>query len=142
MKNLDLKEGGPGALPVVHVLDLVSQLPGFEKLHQGKPLTFQWAFHLALLVDRLDEGHYAAVWREDVINAFIAFRQEVANAQLHYRQTHESLAHHERFGRLLSGSGSDTADVIRLRSCSRSCFPESKSNRSTRIDASTPLKGK
>lgn len=78
-------------------------------------MSFQWAFHLALLVDSLDEGHYAAVWREDVISAFIAFRQAVANAQLHYRETHESLPHHERFGRLLSGSGSDTADVIRIR---------------------------
>jgi len=115
MDNLDLEEGDPGALRVVHVLDLVSQLPGFETLREGPRMSFQWAFHLALLVDSLDEGHYAAVWREDVISAFIAFRQAVANAQLHYRGTHESLPHHERFGRLLSGSGSDTADVIRIR---------------------------
>ncbi len=78
-------------------------------------MSFQWAFHLALLVDSLNEGRYAAIWREDVVRAFLAFKQEVANAQLHYRETHESRPHHERFGRLLSGSGSDTADVIRVR---------------------------
>ena len=78
-------------------------------------MSFQWAFHLALLVDSLNEGKYAAVWRDDAVRAFLAFKQEVANAQLHYRETHESRPHHERFGRLLSGSGSDTADVIRVR---------------------------
>jgi 5-methylcytosine-specific restriction endonuclease McrA len=113
-ENLELTEGDPGALRVVRVLDLVAQLPGFETLREGRP-SFQWAFHLALLVDSLDEGNYAAVWHEDVVSAFIAFRQDVANAQLHYRQNHESLPFHERFGRLLSGSGSDTADVIRVR---------------------------
>lgn len=114
MENLVLREGDPGALRVVRVLDLAAQLPGFESLREGR-MSSQWAFHLALLVDSLDEGNYAAVWREDVMSAFSAFKQEVANAQLHYRQTHESLPHHERFGRLLSGSGSDTADVIRIR---------------------------
>ena len=115
MENLDLDENDACALRVVHVLDLIAQLPGFESLKEGKPITSQWAFHLALLVDSLDQGNYAKVWREDVISAFVAFRQDVANAQLHYRETHESLPHHERFGRLLSGSGSDTADVIRMR---------------------------
>ena len=115
MENLDLAEGEPGALRVVRVLDLASQLPGFESLREGPRMSFQWAFHLALLVDSLDEGHYSAVWREDVISAFIAFKQEVANAKLHHRETLVSLPHHERFGRLLSGSGSDTADVIRMR---------------------------
>jgi hypothetical protein len=115
MENLILEEGDPGAMRVVQVLDLVAQLPGFESLREGRPMSFQWAFHLALLVDSLNEGTFASVWREDVVSAFIAFKQAVANAQLHYRQTHESLPHHERFGRLLSGSGSDTADVIRIR---------------------------
>ncbi len=52
---------------------------------------------------------------EDVVNAFFSFKEAVASAQLHYRQTHESRPHYERFGRLLSGSGSDTAEVIRIR---------------------------
>ena len=104
MENLLLPEGDPGALRVVQVLDRVAQLNGFESLREGRPMSFQWAFHLALLVDSLEEGNYVAVWREDVIGAFIAFKQEVANAQLHYRQTHESRPHHERFGRLLSAS--------------------------------------
>ena len=115
LENLVLEEGEPGALRVVRVLDLVAQLPQFESLREGRPMSFQWAFHLALLVDSLNEGKYAAVWREDVVGAFLAFKQEVATAQLHYRETHESRPHHERFGRLLSGSGSDTADVIRVR---------------------------
>ncbi len=113
--NLDLKDDDAGAMRVIHVLDLVPQLPGFENLREGRALSFQWAFHLALLVDALDEGNYATVWREDVVSAFIAFKQAVADAQLHYRQNHESRPHHERFARLLSGSGSDTAEVIRNR---------------------------
>jgi len=88
MQNLVLEEGDPGAQRVIHVLDLVAQLPGFERLREGRPMSFQWAFHLALLVDSLNEGNFAAVWREDVVNAFIEFKQAVANAQLHYRQTH------------------------------------------------------
>ena len=115
MENLDLPEDDPGALRVVRMLDLVAQLQGFENLREGTPMPFQMAFHLALLVDSLDQGHYSPVWREDVVSAFIEFKEEVANARLHYRQTHESLPHYERFGRLLSGSGSDTADVIRMR---------------------------
>lgn len=115
LENLVLEDGDPGALRVLQVLDLVAQLPGFENLREGRPLSFQWAFHLALLVDSLNEGKYAAIWRDDVVQAFLAFRQEVANAQLHYRETHESRPHYDRFSRLLSGSGSDTADVIRVR---------------------------
>ncbi len=115
LENLVLAGEDPGALRVVQVLDLVVQLPGFESFREGRPLSFQWAFHLALLVDSLNEGRYANLWREDVVRAFLEFRQEVANAQLHYRETHDSRPHYERFGRLLSGSGSDTADVIRVR---------------------------
>jgi hypothetical protein len=114
-ENLDLSEGDPGALRVIRVLDRIAQLPGFEKLREGKPMPFQMAFHLTLLVDSLDEGNYTTVWSEDVVNAFIAFQKDLASARLHYRNTHESLLHYERFGRLLSGSGSDTADVIRAR---------------------------
>ncbi len=115
MENLDLGEGDPGARRVVHLLDLVAQLPGFESLREGTPMSFQMAFHLALLVDSLHEGNYVPIWREDVVSALVSFKQEVASARLHYRQNHESLPHYERFGRLLSGSGSDTADVIRIR---------------------------
>ena len=115
LENLVLKEEDSAALRVVQVLDLVAQLPNFEDLREGRPLSFQWAFHLALLVDSLNEGKYAAIWRNNVVHAFLAFRQEVTKAQLHYRETHESLPHYERFSRLLSGSGSDTADVIRIR---------------------------
>lgn len=115
LENLVLDDDDPAALRVVQVLDLVAQLPGFEKLREGRPMSFQWAFHLALLVDSLNEGKYSSVWREDVVNAFISFKQDVASAQQHYRDTHESLPHYDRFGRLLSGSGSDTAEVIRIR---------------------------
>ena len=115
LDNLVLEDGDRAALRVVQVLDLVAQLPGFETLREGRPMSFQWAFHLALMVDSLNEGRYSPAWREDVVGAFLAFKQEVADAQLHYRETHESRPHYERFGRLLSGSGSDTADVIRIR---------------------------
>ena len=115
LENLVLEQDDAGALRVVKVLDIVAQLPGFESLREGRPMSFQWAFHLALLVDSLNEGKYSTIWRDDVVTAFLAFRQEVANAQLHYRETHESRPHYDRFSRLLSGSGSDTADVIRIR---------------------------
>jgi hypothetical protein len=115
MENLDLPDENPGALRVVRMLDLVAQLQGFESLREGSPMPFQMAFHLALLVDSLDQGNYSPAWRQDVVSAFVSFKEEVASARLHYRQTHESLPHYERFGRLLSGSGSDTADVIRMR---------------------------
>jgi hypothetical protein len=114
--NLELNEkDDPGALRVIHVLDLVAQLPGFESLLEGPRIKFQWAFHLALLVDSLEEGLYAPTWRQRVIPAFTEFKQDVAQAKLHYSQTHELRPHHERFGRLLGGSGSDTAEVIRMR---------------------------
>ena len=115
IENLVLPEGDPGAMRVVQVLDRVAQLPGFELLKEGRPMSFLWAFHLALLVDSLEEGGFASVWRESVVSAFLAFKKEVADAQLHYRESHESLPHYERFGRLLAGSGSDTAEVIRIR---------------------------
>jgi len=110
-----LKDSDPGAQRVVHVLDLVAQLPGFETLTDGSPMTFQLAFHLALLVDSLDQGNYSRVWLEDVVNAFVKFKEDMASARHHYRQTHDFLPHYEHFSRLLSGSGSDTADVIRMR---------------------------
>lgn len=115
MENLDLSEGDPSAVRVIRVLDRVAELPGIEQLREGRPMSFQMASHLALLVDALDKGNYTGVWREDVVSAFIEFQKDVARARLHYRETHESLPHYERFARLLSGSGSDTADVIRAR---------------------------
>lgn len=115
IENLVLQKDDPGEMRVIQILDRVAQLPGFDSLREGRPMPFAWAFHLALLVDSLEEGKYAKVWREDVVRAFMRFKQDVADAQLHYRQTHESLPHYDRFGRLLSGSGSDTAEVIRIR---------------------------
>jgi hypothetical protein len=114
-ENLELNEQDPAAQRVIRVLDTVAQLPGFESLREGPRMSFQWAFHLALLVDSLIGGNYAPAWRNDVINAFMAFRAEVAQAHLHHKETKESLPHYERFGRLLSGSGSDTANIIRDR---------------------------
>jgi hypothetical protein len=115
LENLLMDKDDPAALRVVRILELVAALPGFERLKAGRPMSFQWAFHLVMLVDSLDAGRYASNWREDVIDAFLNFRQEVATAQLRYRETRESLPHYDRFGRLLSGSGSDTAEVIRVR---------------------------
>ena len=78
-------------------------------------MSFQMAFHFALLVDTLDQGNYTNEWKQTVVDAFLTFKQEVASARQHHRENHDSLPHHERFGRLLSGSGSDTAEIIRLR---------------------------
>jgi hypothetical protein len=114
-ENLDMPEGDPGALRVLRALDCIPKLRGFDDLRDGKKLSFQMAFHLALLVDSLDEGNYVNVWREDAIKAFLEFQAELATARVHYKQNKESLPHYERFARLLGGSGSDTAEIIRLR---------------------------
>ncbi len=114
-ENLELNDQDQAAHRVIRVLDTAVQLPGFESLREGPRMTFQWAFHLAVLVDSLMGGNYTPTWRSDVVNAFIGFRAKVAEAKLHHKKTKESLPHHERFGRLLGGSGSDTADVIRDR---------------------------
>jgi hypothetical protein len=115
MENLELRGDDAAAQRVEAVLDLAAGLPEFERLREGRALSFQWAFHLALLVDALAEGDYTANWRQGVVDAFLGFKQAVSEAQLHYRATKEMRPHYARFGRLLSGSGSDTADIIRSR---------------------------
>jgi hypothetical protein len=78
-------------------------------------MSFQMAFHFALLVDSLDQGNYVSTWKSTVVSLFTEFKRAVSEARLQHRQSDDLLPHHERFGRLLSGSGSDTADVIRIR---------------------------
>ena len=115
LDNLDLPRDDAGALRVVGLLDRIVDLPKFASLKEGGPMTFQMAFHFALLVDALDQGNYTNDWKQSIVEAFLSFKQEVTAARLHHRETRESLPHYERFGRLLSGSGSDTAEVIRIR---------------------------
>lgn len=114
-ENLDLREDDPARDRVLRTLNSVAQLPSFENLLIGKPMPFSTALHLALLVDSLNSGNYVSAWRQDVVDAVLKFQEDVATARLHYKNTGESLPHYERFARLLSGSGSDTADVIRSR---------------------------
>lgn len=115
LDNLDLPSDDLGAMRVVSLLDRIVDLPKFASLKEGGPMTFQLAFHFAVLVDALDQGLYTNDWKQSIVEAFLSFKQEVAAARLHHRETRESLPHYERFGRLLSGSGSDTAEVIRIR---------------------------
>jgi hypothetical protein len=115
LDNLDLPPDDAGALRVVQLLDRIVDLPNFAGLTEGGPITFQMAFHFALLVDALDQGNYTNEWKSSVVEAFLAFKAQVAAARLHHRETRESPPHHEKFGQLLSGSGSDTAELIRLR---------------------------
>ena len=115
LDNLDLPQNDLGAMRVVHLLDLIVDIPKFASLKEGGPMTFQLAFHFSVLVDSLDQGNYTNEWKKTIVDAFLAFKQEVAASRLHHRETRESLPHYERFARLLSGSGSDTAEVIRIR---------------------------
>lgn len=115
LSNLDLSPSDRGAQRVVDLMDRLVDLPQFASLREGSSMTFQLAFHFTLLVDSLDQGNYTNAWKESVVEAFLAFKQEVATARLHHRATRESLPHYERFGRLLSGSGSETAEIIRIR---------------------------
>lgn len=115
LDNLDLSRSDPGALRVVGLLDRIVDIPKFASLKEGSPMTFQMAFHFAMLVDSLDQGNYTNDWKPLIVEAFLSFKQEVAAARLHHRDSRESLPHYERFGRLMSGSGSDTSDIIRIR---------------------------
>ncbi|MBW7893734.1 MAG: DUF262 domain-containing protein [Opitutaceae bacterium] len=113
--NLVLDTGDESVLRVERVLDVAAQVSDWNLLQAGRALSYQWAFHFAVLVDSLVQGNFASGWKSRVVTAFLDFKAKVAEAQLHYRDHRESLPHHERFGRLLSGSGSDTADIIRIR---------------------------
>ncbi len=113
--NLVLDATDEAALRVERVLDMASQVPNWNLLQAGRALSYQWAFHFAVLIDSLVQGNFSPGWKSRVVEAFLDFKAKVAEAQLHYRDHRESLPHHERFGRLLSGSGSDTADIIRIR---------------------------
>jgi len=115
IENLELPNGNSGSERVIALLDVVSNLPNFEALKQGSPMTFQMAFHFTLMVDSLDRGNYTSRWKQEIVGAFLDFKKAVADARIHHRETRESLPHYERFGRQLSGSGSDTAESIRLR---------------------------
>ena len=112
-ENLDLPDDDPATLRVRKTLELIADLPGFDSLLIKNPVSFQMAFHFALLVDSLNSGDYVHVWRDDIVNAFLAFQADVAAARLHYKNNGVPLPHHERFVVLLGGSGSDTADIIR-----------------------------
>ena len=115
IENLDLSHDDPAAARVVRILDCAAELPGFLELAK-KPISFQMAFHFALLVDSLLSGNYVPVWRDHIVKAFQEFQDDVAKARYHYKTTNkEELPHYSRFVRKLGGSGSDTADEIRMR---------------------------
>src|SRR5882724_1031721 len=66
----------------------------------------QLALHLAVLVDSLLFGDYTSDWRGNIVSAFIAFREEVAEARQRHRTAHETSPCYERFVALLGGSRS------------------------------------
>ncbi len=114
-ENLVLQPDDPAADRVLNTLDDAVELPGFFDLQAKKPISFQMAFHFAVLVDSLLSGGYVPVWRDHVVKAFQDFQDDIAKARLQYRTTREALPHYSRFVVLLGGSGSDTAEVIRTR---------------------------
>jgi hypothetical protein len=114
-ENLELKADDPAAARVVRTLDRVADLPGFADFLNKKPMSFQMAFHFALLVDSLLSGNYVPAWRDHVVEAFQEFQDGLAKARHHYRTTKEALPYYGHFVVLLGGSGSDTAEVIRTR---------------------------
>lgn len=113
--NLVLDAADEAGFRVERVLDVAHQVPNWRLLQAGRALSYQWAFHFAVLIDSLVQGSFTPAWKSRVVEAFLDFKAKVAEAQLYYRDHRQSLPHHERFGRLLSGSGSDTADIIRIR---------------------------
>jgi len=115
IKNFEIPNGDPGAQRVITLLDMIAALPKFGDFKTGAPMTFQMASHFALLVDTLDQGNYTNDWKQDIVSAFLDFKAQVAEARHRYRESKETLPHYEKFAQLLSGSGSDTAEIIRQR---------------------------
>jgi hypothetical protein len=115
MGNLELADDDPAASRVIKTLDTVPRLPAFERLLVRRPMSHQMALHFALLVDALVSGDYTRDWQPDIVQALIAFQEDVTNTRQLYRRTHQTTPAYERFVSLLAGSGSDTADVIRRR---------------------------
>ena len=117
LRSADLEPGSAEAKRVVRVMDAICRLPGVEKFStRGNKLSYQLAFHLALLVDTFLQGDYVeATWRDRLIEVFEEFRTNEAIARAKYKADKIELPHYSQFIRKLSGSGSDTSSVIRQR---------------------------
>jgi hypothetical protein len=92
------------------------------------------AFHLALLADTLNNGDYTDTWTADLITAFQAFQEKVAQARVGGGDAGGLLLPYERFAARLSGGGSDTAVEIRR----RHAFFLDQMYRSMRIELKDP----
>jgi hypothetical protein len=66
LANLRLRPDDPAVKRVLATLDCVAGLPRFSALVSGPKLKFNMAFHLALLVDTLDNGDYTNAWKTDL----------------------------------------------------------------------------
>jgi hypothetical protein len=58
-------------------------------------MTFQMAFHFALLVDTLNEGNYAPAWKKTVVDAFLSFKKDVADARQRHKETQAAVPHYD-----------------------------------------------
>jgi 5-methylcytosine-specific restriction endonuclease McrA len=116
LNKSDLAPNDLGAERLLDLLREIVRLPEIHRIRDGNKLKFQWAFHLVLLIDSLIAANYVdASWRGKVIGAFEQFRGECADATLAFKERGERSPHYDDFVQPLSGSGSDTAEKIRLR---------------------------
>lgn len=117
LRYAGLDPASPEAQRVVKVLDTIYGLPDVDRLsRRGNQLSYQLALHFALVVDTFLQGDYVpGSWRIGLVEAFEAFRAKEAEARARHKDERVELPHYRHFVRKLSGSGSDTAGLIRQR---------------------------
>jgi hypothetical protein len=116
LNKTDLPSDNPGVERLLRLLGEITRLPDIHRIRDGNKVKFQWAFHLVLLIDSMIAADYVeASWRGKVIEAFEQFREECALASRAFKERGERSPHYNDFVQPLSGSGSDTAEKIRLR---------------------------
>lgn len=115
LNKASLPAGEPNAAKLLEVLTQAASLPEIHRIRDGNKLKFQWAFHFALLVDSMLRGEYVdASWRGRLVDSFEKFREDCTQGSRAFKQGQRT-RHYTEFVQPLSGSGSDTAEIIRRR---------------------------
>lgn len=117
LRSADLEATSKEARRVINVLDTICALPHIESFSvSANKLSYQSAFHFAILVDTFFQGNYVeGSWKDKIVNAFEDFRAKEADSRVAYKKDKVELPHYRQFVRKLSGSGSETSSVIRQR---------------------------
>jgi len=115
LKNLTIEKHDTGRERFINLLDTLASLPKFNSLRDGPGINFTNAFHLAVLVDSLDQGNYVLTWKDSVVDVFVDFLRKVAESRRKLKDTGEQDDYYSLFASQLTGAGSDKVDAIRRR---------------------------